>query len=58
MRVTGRTRRMGGVLVHVGDDESLGELGLDVFARTAVTVSAGANLEVEGAVDFVLLGSV
>ncbi len=28
-----------------------------MFARAAVTVSAGADLVVEGAVDFVLLGS-
>lgn len=58
MRVARRTGRVGGVLVHVGDDESLGELGLDVLARAAVAVSAGANFEVEGTVDLVLLGSV
>lgn len=58
MRVARRTGRVGGVLVHVLNDERLGELGLDVLARAAFAVAAGANLEVEGAVDFVLLRAV
>jgi hypothetical protein len=44
---------VGGVLVKVGEEDGLAVGGLDVFARTAVAVSAGADFVVEGAVYFV-----
>jgi len=46
---------VGGVLVKVREEDCLAVGGLDVFARAAVTVAAGANFIVERAVDFVLL---
>ena len=44
-------------LVHVGKEESRGDGGAVVEARTAVAMAACADLEVEGAVHPVLLGS-
>lgn len=49
---------MGGILVHVGDYERLGEEGLDVFAGTAVSVPTRSDFSPEGAIDFVLLRTV
>lgn len=46
-----------GSLVHVGEEEGGGDAGAVVEARAAVAVSAGADLEVEGAVNAVLLGA-
>jgi hypothetical protein len=43
------------ILVQVREEDSLAVRRLDMLARAAVTVTAGANLVVEGAVDFVLL---
>ena len=48
---------VGGVLVEVGQEDGLRVGGLDVFSRTSITVSTGADLVVEGTVDFVLLGA-
>ena len=51
---------LGGVLridVEVLQNDGLAEGGLIVDPGAALTVSAGANLEVEGAVDFVLLSA-
>jgi hypothetical protein len=45
------------VLVQVREQDGLAVRGLDVFARAAVAVTAGADLVVEGAVDLVLLRS-
>ena len=45
---------VGGVLVEVREEDGLRVGGLDVFARAAVAVAAGADLVVEAAVDFVL----
>lgn len=45
------------VLVQVGQEDRLRVRGLDVLSRAAVSVSAGADFVVEGAVDFILLGS-
>lgn len=42
---------VGGVVVDVWDEDCLGEVGLNVFPRTSVTVSAGSNFEVERTVD-------
>lgn len=50
-------RVVGRVLVEVGEQDGLAVRGLDVFARAAVAVSAGADFVVEGAVDFVLFGA-
>lgn len=47
----------GGVLVEVGHEDGLRVGGLDVFAGAAIAVAAGADLIVEGAVDFILLCS-
>lgn len=46
-----------GALVHVGEEESGGNRGAIVEARAAVAVAAGADLEIEGAIDSVLLGT-
>ena len=43
-----------GVLVEVREQDGLRVGGLDVFARAAVAVAAGADLVVEAAVDLVL----
>lgn len=43
------------VLVQVREEDRLGVGRLDVLARAAVAVAAGADLVVEGAVDLVLL---
>jgi len=48
--VLGIVRR---VLIEVGEEDGLRVRGLDVFARTAVAVAAGADLVVEGTVYFV-----
>lgn len=48
---------VGRVLVQVGHEDGLAVRGLDVLARAAVAVAAGADFEVEGAVDFVELGA-
>ena len=48
---------VGGVLVEVWEEDGLGVGRLDVFARTAVAVSAGADFVVETAVYFVLFGA-
>ena len=51
---------LGGVLrvdVEVLQNDGLAEGGLIVDPGAAFTVAAGANLEVEGAVDLVLLGA-
>ena len=45
---------VGRVLVEVGQQDGLRVGGLDVFARAAVAVAAGADFVVEAAVDFVL----
>ena len=50
-------RVVGRVLVEVGQEDGLRVRGLDVLAAAAVAVAAGADLVVEGAVDFVLLGA-
>jgi hypothetical protein len=58
LQLRGRHARLaivGGVLVEVGQQDCLTVGGLDVFARAAVAVAAGADFVVEGAVDFVLL---
>lgn len=44
-----------GALVHVGEEEGGADAGLRVEAGAAVTMPAGADLEVEGAVHPVLL---
>ena len=46
---------VGRVLVQVRQEDGLGVGGFDVLAAAAVAVAAGADLVVEGAVDFVLL---
>ena len=46
-----------GVLVEVGQEDCLTVGGLDVFARAAVAVAAGADFVVEGAVYFVGFGA-
>lgn len=46
---------VGRVLVQVRQEDGLGVRGLHVLAAAAVAVPAGADLVVEGAVDFVLL---
>ena len=46
---------VGGVLVQVGEKDRLRVGGLDVFARAAVAVAAGADFVVEGAVDLGML---
>jgi len=43
-----------GILVEVGQKDSLRVRGLDMFAGAAIAVAAGADLIVETAVDFVL----
>ncbi len=48
---------VGWILVEVGQEDGLRVRGLDVLARTAVAVSTGADLVVEGAVDFVGFGT-
>jgi len=45
---------VGRVLVHVGHEHGLRVGWLDMLSRAAVAVAAGADLVVEGAVDFVL----
>lgn len=50
-------RVVGWVLVHVGHQDGLRVGWLDVFSGAAVTVSACADLVVEGAIDLVLLGT-
>lgn len=50
-------RIVGRVLVQVRQQDRLRVRRLDVFARTAIAVAAGADLVVKGAVDFVLLGA-
>ena len=42
-------------LVHVGEEEGGADRGAIVDARTTVTMAAGTDLEVEGAVHAVLL---
>lgn len=44
-------------MVEVWQEDGLRVRGLDVFARATVTVPAGANFVVEGAVDFVGFGA-
>lgn len=44
-------------VVHVGEEKRGGDGGAIVETRTAVAVSAGADLEIEGAVNAVLLGT-
>lgn len=46
MRIAGRSRLVGWVLVHVGDDDSLRVLRFDVFTRASFTVTACADFEV------------
>jgi hypothetical protein len=46
-----------GLLVHVGEDDGGADGGPVVDAGAAVAMAAGADLEVEGAVDAVLLGA-
>lgn len=46
---------VGRVLVQVRQEDGLGVRGFHVLAAAAVAVPAGADLVVEGAVDFVLL---
>ncbi len=46
-------RVIGGVLIEVGKEDGLTVGRLDVLARTAVAVSAGADFVVERTVDFV-----
>lgn len=46
---------VGRVLVQVGHEDRLAVRGLDMLARASVAVAARANLEVEGAIDLVLL---
>lgn len=46
-----------GALVHVGEEESGADRGLCVEAGAAVAMPASADLEVEGAVNSVLLGA-
>lgn len=55
-----RWERCGGgrVDVHVVDDEGLAVGGFDVLPRAAVAVPTGSNLQVERAVDLVLLTAV
>lgn len=48
---------VGWVLVHVGHEHGLGVGWLDVLSGAAVTVSACADLVVEGTIDLVLLGT-
>lgn len=50
-------RIVGWVLVQVGQEDGLRVGWLDVFARAAVAVAAGADFVVEGAVYFVGFGS-
>ena len=60
LQLRGRHARfavVGRVLVEVWEEDGLAVGGLDVFARAAVAVAAGANFVVEGAVDLVLLGT-
>lgn len=45
------------VLVEVWKEDGLRVGRLDVFSRAAIAVTAGADFVVEGAVDFVLLGT-
>jgi len=47
----------GGILVHVGHQDGLRVGWLDMFPRAPVTVSAGADFVVKGAIDLVLLGT-
>ena len=49
---------VGGILVEVGEEDGLRVGGFDMFSRTAVAVSAGANFVVEGAVDLWFMGLV
>lgn len=44
-------------LVHVGEEESRGGCRTVMEARTAVAVTAGSDLEIEGAIDAVLFGA-
>lgn len=46
-----------GALVHVGEKQRGGDGGAVVEAGAPVAVAAGADLEVEGAVDAIFLGS-
>ena len=46
-----------GVLVEVREEDRLAVRWLHVFATAPVAVAAGADLVVEAAVDFVLLGA-
>lgn len=46
-----------GTLVHIGEEQRRRYGGAVVEARAAVAVAAGANLEVEWAVDAIFLGS-
>ena len=46
-----------GALIHVGEEESGASAGLGMQTRATVSVPARADLEVEGAVHPVLLGS-
>jgi len=58
LQLRGRHARfavVGGILIEVGEEDGLAVGGLDVFARAAVAVAAGADFVVEGAVDLVLL---
>jgi hypothetical protein len=45
------------IVVDVGEENGLGELGFDVFARTAVAMSTGSDFQVERAIHTVLLGT-
>jgi len=42
---------MRGVMVDIGNEDGLREVGLDVFTRTAISMSTSTDFEVEGAVD-------
>lgn len=42
---------VGGVVIDVWDEDCLGEIGLNVFPRASVAVSAGSDFEVERTVD-------
>jgi hypothetical protein len=50
-------RVVGGVLVEIGQKDRLAVGRLNVLSRAAVAMPARADLVVEGAVDFVLLGA-
>lgn len=47
----------GRILVEVRHENGLAVAGLDVFARTAIAMTASTNFIVEATVDFVLFGA-